>query len=73
MSWPVPVRLVGAHCSLEPLAVEHHDGLAAAASDGELWKLWYTSIPSPEAMRAEIARRLDLQHRRAKLIGCGAA
>ena len=60
-AWIAPVRLVGARCSLEPLAPEHHDGLAAAASDGELWKLWYTSIPSPETMRAEIARRLDLQ------------
>jgi RimJ/RimL family protein N-acetyltransferase len=29
--------------------------------DGELWKLWYTAIPSPDTMRAEIARRLDLQ------------
>ena len=61
MSWPTPVRLSGAHCSLEPLACEHHDGLAAAAADGELWKLWYTSIPSPDGMTAEIARRLDLQ------------
>jgi N-acetyltransferase len=60
MSWPAPVSLQGMHCTLEPLATEHHDALAAAASDGELWKLWYTSIPSPDTMRAEIARRLDL-------------
>ncbi|MES3013297.1 MAG: GNAT family protein [Pseudomonadota bacterium] len=60
-TWPAPIRLQGAHCALEPLAPGHHDELAAAASDGELWKLWYTSIPSPETMRAEIARRLDLQ------------
>jgi N-acetyltransferase len=60
-AWPVPVRLSGAHCLLEPLALEHHDGLAAATADGELWKLWYTSIPTPDAMRIEIARRLDLQ------------
>ncbi len=60
-AWLAPVRLSGAHCALEPLAPEHHDGLVTAASDGELWKLWYTAIPSPETMRAEIARRLDLQ------------
>ena len=30
---------------LEPLATEHHDGLVGAASDGELWKLWFTSVP----------------------------
>lgn len=60
-TWLTPVRLVGAHCSLEPLAPEQHDELVAAARDGELWKLWYTAIPSPEGMSAEIARRLDLQ------------
>ena len=61
MSWLAPVELKGAHCALKPLAAEHHDGLVAAARDGELWKLWYTAIPSPEGMAAEIARRLDLQ------------
>lgn len=60
-AWLSPVRLVGAHCSLEPLAPEQHDELVAATRDGELWKLWYTAIPSPEGMRTEIARRLDLQ------------
>jgi N-acetyltransferase len=60
-AWLSPVRLVGAHCSLEPLAPAQHDELVAAARDGELWKLWYTAIPSPEGMSAEIARRLDLQ------------
>ena len=62
-AWLSPVRLVGAHCSLEPLAPEQHDELVAASRDGELWKLWYTAIPSPEGMGAEIARRLDLQSR----------
>ena len=60
-AWLAPVHLRGAHCALEPLAPEHHDGLAAAVLDGELWNLWYTAIPSPDGMRAEIARRLDLQ------------
>ena len=62
-AWLSPVRLVGAHCSLEPLAPEQHDELVAATRDGELWKLWYTAIPSPESMSTEIARRLDLQAR----------
>lgn len=60
-TWPPTVHLKGKHCSLEPLQPEHHDELVAATSDGDLWKLWYTSIPDPEGMRAEIARRLDLQ------------
>ena len=61
--WLAPVRLEGAHCALAPLAASHHDGLVDAVRDGELWKLWYTAIPSPQDMAAEIARRLDLQAR----------
>jgi N-acetyltransferase len=56
-----PVALTGRHASLEPLSPDHHDGLVAATRDGELWKLWYTAVPSPEGMRAEIERRLQLQ------------
>jgi len=63
MSWPAPIELGGVHCALRPLAAEHHDGLVDATRDGDLWKLWYTAVPSPETMRAEIARRLDLQAR----------
>jgi RimJ/RimL family protein N-acetyltransferase len=60
-AWLEPVRLQGAHCALEPLAATHHDGLVDATRDGELWKLWYTAVPSPDGMAAEIARRLGLQ------------
>jgi RimJ/RimL family protein N-acetyltransferase len=61
MSWPSPVELRGLHASLVPLAVEHEGAQCEAARDGELWKLWYTAIPSPEGMAAEIQRRLKLQ------------
>ncbi len=56
-----PITLKGAHVSLVPLSQSHHDGLIEAVRDGELWKLWYTTIPSPDAMKAEIERRLSLQ------------
>ena len=62
-TWPSPIRLEGTSCSLEPLSPDHHDGLVEAVRDGELWNLWYTKVARPEAMRAEIARRLDLQAR----------
>jgi N-acetyltransferase len=62
MGWVEPITLRGTHGALEPLREEHHDDLQEAVRDGELWKLWYTSVPSPEQMRAEIARRLNLQH-----------
>jgi N-acetyltransferase len=61
MAWPDSITLQGPQATLRPLSHEHHDALCEATRDGELWKLWYTSIPSPEAMRAEIARRLDLR------------
>ena len=61
MSWPEPITLRGAHAVLEPLARSDADGLADAARDGELWKLWYTTVPSPQGMAAEIERRLALQ------------
>ena len=61
MGWPAPVELRGSHAVLRPLAIEHETGLCEAARDGELWRLWYTSVPSPEGMAAEIRRRLALQ------------
>jgi N-acetyltransferase len=61
MSWPAPVELAGPHATLRPLAHEHHEGLCAATRDGELWRLWYTAVPSPEGMAQEIERRLGLQ------------
>ena len=61
MPWLEPVTLSGPHARLEPLSHQHVDGLMEAAKDGELWKLWYTSIPRPEDMQKEIDRRLSLQ------------
>ena len=56
-----PITLRGHFVTLEPLDASHHDGLVEAARDGELWKLWYTSAPTPEGMAADIDRRLALQ------------
>jgi len=61
MAFLDPVTLEGRHATLAPLSVDHHDDLVEAVKDGELWKLWYTFIPPPESMRAEIERRLALQ------------
>jgi RimJ/RimL family protein N-acetyltransferase len=61
MSWPEAVTLSGPHARLEPLSPAHRDGLVEAVKDGELWKLWYTSVPTPDGMTKEIDRRLSLQ------------
>jgi RimJ/RimL family protein N-acetyltransferase len=61
MAFGEPVTLDGSLVTLEPLRREHHDDLVAAASDGRLWELWYTAVPSPETMRADIAEKLAEQ------------
>ena len=61
MSWLEPITLSGASVRLEPLDHRHKSDLIEAVKDGELWRLWYTSIPAPEKMEAEITRRRGLQ------------
>ncbi len=61
MPWPAPVTLSGEHARLEPLSHAHTAGLREAAADGELWRLWYTTVPDPDGMEGEIERRLSLQ------------
>ncbi len=55
-----PVSLRGPHASLVPLSADHAPALAEAARDGELWRLWYTTVPAPEAVPGEIDRRIAL-------------
>ncbi|MFZ2753541.1 MAG: GNAT family protein [Lysobacteraceae bacterium] len=50
--WSTPT-LIGRHVRLEPLRADHADALRAAASDGALWELRYTSVPGLEAGEAE--------------------
>jgi RimJ/RimL family protein N-acetyltransferase len=59
--WIAPTSLSGQHVRLVPLATSHHADLVDSVRDGQLWQLWYTAIPTPEGMAAEIDRRLDLQ------------
>ena len=55
-----PVTLEGAHVRLEPLSHDHAPGLSEASASNDLHQTWYTAIPSPEGMAAEIDRRLGL-------------
>lgn len=56
-----PVLLESDVVRLEPLTPLHAGGLAAACADGEVWRKWSTSVPSPEGVPAEVERRLALQ------------
>lgn len=56
-----PVTLADQRVRLEPLGLEHFEGLLAAAADGELWNLRFTSVPEPEDTRGYIERALQQQ------------
>jgi RimJ/RimL family protein N-acetyltransferase len=58
---PRPVTLEGHGVRLEPLSHAHHAGLASAAADGELWRLWFTSVPEPEQTASYVSSALEGQ------------
>ncbi|HEY1610167.1 MAG TPA: GNAT family protein [Paraburkholderia sp.] len=59
--WIEPVTLTGTHVSLTPLAADDAPALAAAAADGNLWDLWYTSVPAPGQERAYVDTALAMR------------
>ena len=59
--WIQPVTLTGDYAILEPLALDHLNGIKEAVKDGELWKLWFTSIPSQESAEDYIKTALDMR------------
>ena len=59
--WIEPITLTGLRVVLEPLSLEHLDGMINAVKDGELWKLWFTSIPAPEKAEAYIKTALEMR------------
>jgi RimJ/RimL family protein N-acetyltransferase len=56
-----PVVLEGRGIRLEPLGEAHEEPLSAAAADGRLWELWFTSIPRPGDMRGYVEEALKGQ------------
>ena len=59
--WIEPVTLSGSKVILEPLSLEHLEGIISAVKDGELWNLWFTSVPSPEKTEGYIKTALDMR------------
>ncbi|NKX41296.1 GNAT family N-acetyltransferase [Rhodobacteraceae bacterium R_SAG2] len=59
--WASPLSLTGKTVSLVPLSQDHASDLAEATADGDLHQLWYTTVPAPQDVSAEITRRLTLQ------------
>jgi RimJ/RimL family protein N-acetyltransferase len=58
-----PVALRGEHVTLEPLAPDHLAAICNAAADGDLWNLWYTSVPAPEQTEAWLTATLEMRER----------
>ena len=61
MRFVEPVTLKGRYATLEPLGRGHEAAVKAAAADGELWRLWYTSVPSPEKTSAWLETALAMR------------
>jgi RimJ/RimL family protein N-acetyltransferase len=58
MEWVRPISLHGEKVSIVPLEPGHLEGLQKASADGELYRLWYTLVPAPEKVAADIEHRL---------------
>ena len=54
-----PIHLQDEYVLLEPLRLEHAPELEAAAADGELWQLWFTSAPAPGQARGYVEQALQ--------------
>src|SRR5687767_11988199 len=61
MIHPRPVTLERDGIRLEPLGDDHANALGDAASDGNLWELWFTSVPPPAGMADYVATALKGQ------------
>ena len=59
--WPSTVRLVGNYAALELLDQKHEQDLRESVEDGQLYELWYTTVPNADGVRLEIERRLALR------------
>ena len=59
--WPSTVRLVGNYAALELLDQKHEQDLRKSVEDGQLYELWYTTVPNADGVRLEIERRLALR------------
>lgn len=66
-TWLNPTTLEGNLVRLIPMEISHKSDVLAAASDGNLWELWYTSVPSPDTVGDYIANALMEQQEKRSL------
>ncbi|EIC83621.1 GNAT family N-acetyltransferase [Serratia sp. M24T3] len=66
-NWLQEITLPGKTVTLIPLRSEHAEELGKVCADGELWKLWYTSVPTKSSVESYIATALKEQQAGASL------
>jgi len=59
MGWLEPIKLKGTVVTLDPLRLDHVEPLKAAVRDGEYWKLWFASVPSPDHMENYVTKAVE--------------
>lgn len=64
---PLPITLEGNQVLIRPMTLQDKDLLVQAASDGSLWNLWYTSVPTPDKMESYILTALTEQEEKKSL------
>ena len=64
---PLPITLEGNQVLIRPMTLQDKDQLVEAASDGSLWNLWYTSVPTPDKMESYILTALAEQDEKKSL------
>ena len=64
---PLPITLEGNQVLIRPMTLQDKDLLVQAASDGSLWNLWYTSVPTPDKMEFYILTALAEQDEKKSL------
>ncbi|WP_017215807.1 GNAT family N-acetyltransferase [Leptospira noguchii] len=64
---PEPISLIGNNVELHPLKMKHCEALTKTVLDGELWKLWFTLVPSPEVMKQWIEKALTEEKEKSSL------
>ena len=64
---PLPITIEGNHILIRPMTLQDKDLLVEAASDGSLWNLWYTSVPTPDKMESYILTALTEQDEKKSL------
>ena len=62
-TWIQPITLSGKWVTLEPLEQGHAAALGEATKDGELWRLWVTTVPSPDSAAAYVKAALQRQQK----------